>query len=110
VSVLFEKEIKKSKYQFETKEVNFKPNRRSGNKSPNKYDADASTAAMLMVEPIHSKAFSERFGKDIRNQEIEKFKDKNLEVIGILQELAAKKSEIVDKIQHPSMITKVIWL
>jgi hypothetical protein len=51
---------------------------------------------MLMVEPIHSKAFSKRFGKDIRNQEIEKFKDKNLEVIAILQELAAKKLEIVD--------------
>jgi putative transposase len=32
-----------------TKSVNFKPNKKSGNKSPNKYDTDASTAAMLMV-------------------------------------------------------------
>jgi integrase len=76
--------------------LNQTPNKKSLLKAPDQHDMEVSTASMLMVEPIHSKGFSERFGKDIRNQEIEKFKDQNLEVIGILQELAAKKSELVD--------------
>jgi hypothetical protein len=76
--------------------LNEKPNKKSLQLSPERHDKQLSMASMLMAEPTYSKAFSERFGKDIRNQEIEKFKDKNLEVISILQELAAKKSEIVD--------------
>jgi hypothetical protein len=78
------------------KSLNEKPNKKSLQLSPERHDKQSSMASMLMAEPIYSKAFSERFGKDIRNQEIGKFKDKNLEVISILQELAAKKSEIVD--------------
>jgi putative transposase len=72
--------------------LNQTPNKKSLLKAPEQHDMDVSTASMS----VHSKGFSERFGKDIRNQEIEKFKDQNLEVIGILQELAARKSEIVD--------------
>ena len=41
--------------------------------------------------------FSPRFGDDIRRGEVEKFKVQNSEVISILQELAAKKAEIVDR-------------
>ena len=76
--------------------MNQTPNKKSLLKDPEEHDMDVSTALMLMVEPIHSKGFSERFGKDILNQEIEKFKDQNLDVIGILPELATKKSEILD--------------
>ena len=72
--------------------MNQTPNKKSLLKAAEQHNMDVSTASIL----IHSKGFSERFGKDIRNQEIEKCKDQNLEAIGILQELAAKKSEIVD--------------
>ena len=80
-----------------TKNVNFKPNRKSGNKSPNKYDTDASTAAMLMVEPTYSKAFSEFYGEDFRREPVDEFKIQSNSVVSILDEIAAKRSEVVDK-------------
>jgi hypothetical protein len=80
-----------------TKNVNFKPNRKSGNKSPNKYDTDASTAAMVMVEPTYSKAFSEFYGEDFRREPVDEFKIQSNNVVSILDEIAAKRSEVVDK-------------
>ena len=80
-----------------TKNVNLKPNRKSGNKSPNKYDTDASTAAMLMVEPAYSKAFSDFYGEDFRREPVDEFKTQSNNIVSILDEIAAKRSEVVDK-------------
>ena len=77
--------------------LNQSPNSKTCKESAERHDKHVSAASMLMVDPIHSKAFSTRFGDDIRRGEVEKFKAQNSEVISILQELAAKKAEIVDK-------------
>lgn len=79
------------------KTLNSTPNRKSLSKSPEQHDKDVSTASMLMVDPFHTKAFSEHFGKDVRRESIEQFKLENSKVIGVLQELAARKSELVEK-------------
>ena len=50
-----------------------------------------------MVEPKYPKAFSERFGEDPRREEIFKYKLENAKVTSILEELAAKRAEIVDE-------------
>ena len=50
-----------------------------------------------MVEPLYSKAFSEQFGSDFRRDHIDHFKNESKAVISILDEIAAKRSEIVDK-------------
>lgn len=84
-------------FNFFVKNINFKPNSKSGNKSPKKYDRDASTAAMLMVEPTYSKAFSEFYGVDFRCKPVDEFKMQNNNVVSILDEIAAKRAEVVDK-------------
>ena len=77
--------------------LNNTPNRKTLLKSPERHDNDVYMASMLMVEPKHTKAFSTRIGYDPRLKEIEKFRDANRNVISILEELAAKKAEVVDK-------------
>jgi transposase InsO family protein len=79
------------------KNINFKPNSKSGNKSPKKYDTDASTAAMLMIEPTYSKAFSEFYGEDFRREPVDEFKMQNNNVVSILDEIVAKRAEVVNK-------------
>ena len=80
------------------KSINFKPNKKSNFKSPEKHDIHSSTNSMLMIEPRYSKSFSEYYGTDfnwdLRNQS----KTENIKVIGIFDEIAAKRAEIVDKI------------
>jgi len=77
--------------------LNFKPNKKSFPKSPEQHDLDTRTASMLMVDPIYSKAFSEQFGSDFRRDHINPFKNESKAVTSILDEIAAKRSEIVDK-------------
>ena len=52
---------------------------------------------LLMQEPLHPKAFSERYGEDNRRNEISKFKSENFKVVSLLEEIASKKAEIVDR-------------
>ena len=77
--------------------LNKKPNKKSLLKSAEKHDKSVTIASMLMAEPKYPKAFSERFGKDPRRNEISKYKLENAKVTSILEELAAKRAEIVDE-------------
>jgi integrase/transposase InsO family protein len=77
--------------------LNQSPNSKTFKESAERHDTNVSAASMLMVDPIHTKAFSPLFGDDIRRGEVEKFKAQNSEVISILEELASKKAEIVDR-------------
>ena len=90
------KSCRKSVNQY-VKGLNGTPNKKSLFKSPEQHDKHVSVASMLMVEPIHSKAFSERFGKDSRREKVEQFKSENSRVVGILEELATRKAELVEK-------------
>ena len=84
-------------FNLYVRSLNLKPNKKSFDKSPEQQDLDASMASMLMVEPIYSKAFSEQFGSDFRRGHIDQFKNENKGVTSILDEIAAKRSEIVEK-------------
>ena len=79
------------------KSLDMKPNKKTGARAPHSYDSGASVAAKLMIEPQHSKAFSERFGQDFRLEYINKFKKQSDEVVNILDDIAAKRSEVVEK-------------
>jgi len=50
-----------------------------------------------MIEPTYSKAFSEFYGKDFRREPVDEFKIQSNNVVSILDEIAAKRSEVVDK-------------
>ena len=76
--------------------LNKKPNKKSLLKSPHRYDNESITASFLMCEPLYPKAFTERFGDDIRRDEIMNFKSQNNQVISILEQIAAKRAEVVD--------------
>lgn len=76
--------------------LNEAPNLKSGSKAPHKHDMDSKTASMFMVEPIHTKGFSNRFGEDQRRGEINRYKSENAKVVSILEELAAKRAEVVE--------------
>ena len=78
------------------KSLNNKPNKKSARKAPERHDKDVVVASMLMGEPLQTKAFSERFGSDIRRDEISKFKLENNKVRSLLEEIAAKKAEVVN--------------
>ena len=77
--------------------LNSKPNKKSKKKSPERHDLDSSVASQLMSEPKYSKAFSKHFGPDHRRSEIDRFKLESMNVSSILEEIAAKKAELVDK-------------
>jgi len=79
------------------KSLNKKPNKKSFLKAAEKHDTSVTVASMLMVEPKYPKAFSERFGEDPRREEIFKYKLENAKVTSVLEELAAKRAEIVDE-------------
>jgi transposase InsO family protein/integrase len=79
------------------KSLNEKPNKKSLTLSPERHDRQSSMAAMLMAEPAYPKAFSKHFGDDFRFDEISKFKIENSEVVSILNEIALKKAELVNK-------------
>ena len=93
---LEETKIYRSVVNQYVKSLNERPNRKSLLRAPKRHDNDVATAAMLMVDPLHPRGFSERFGKDYRIDEINNFKNQNKEVVGILEQIAARKAEIVD--------------
>ena len=77
--------------------LNQKPNKKTLDDFPTSRDANVSIASTLMSEPIYANAFSKHFGTDFRLDEINKFKLETDDVISVLNIIAAKKSEIVDK-------------
>ena len=78
--------------------LNLKPNTKSRLKSPERYDRDSKVAGMLMTDPIYSKAFSKHISpNDFRRKHIDTFRAENANVTSILQEIAARKAELVDK-------------
>ena len=79
------------------KSLNKKLNKKSLFKAAEQHDKSVTIASMLMVNPKYPKAFSERFGEDARRKEMSKYKLENSRVTSILEELATKKAEIVDK-------------
>lgn len=50
-----------------------------------------------MREPDYSKSFPEHYGEDFRRDSITKYKSENNNVISILDEIAAKRAEVVYK-------------
>jgi integrase/recombinase XerD len=85
------------------KSLNRTPNNKSLIKNPEKHDKDVSTASLFMVEPKYPKAFSEHIREDSRRSEIIKYKDENSRVVSLLEEIAAKKAEIVDRTPFDSL-------
>lgn len=74
-----------------------KPNKKSNNKPPEQHDIDVTVVSMLMTEPEYPKAFSKLYGPDFRRDAIDQFKSQNNDVISILDEIAAKRAELVEK-------------
>ena len=52
---------------------------------------------MLMTEPNYSKAFSEVYGNDFRREYIDQYKLESMGVTSILDEIASKRAELVNK-------------
>lgn len=91
------KAYRKLFFQY-TRSLNLKPNRKSKDKSPERYDLDVSTATMLMVEPkVFKGIFRAFFGSDYRRPEIDRYKIETEGVISLLDEIAAKRAEVVEK-------------
>lgn len=82
-------------FNLYVKSLNLKPNSKSQDKSPEQHDINSKTASMLMVEPTYSRAFSDYYGEDFRREEINKYKSENKDVVNILDEIAARRAEVV---------------
>jgi integrase len=61
-----------------------------------------------MDDPIYTKGFSERFGKDFRVDEIQRYKDETIRISGILDEIAARKAEVVDSTPFDDLDDQII--
>ena len=97
----------KSTVNIYVKSLNKKPNRKSPVKGPESHDLDVSLAAVLMVEPPYAKSFSDKFGYDRRREEVEKYKLENYKVTCLLEEIAAKRAEVVEKTPFDNFETKL---
>ena len=84
-------------FNLYVKNLNLKPNLKSHKKAPDRHDLDISVTSQLMVEPKYSKAFSDFYGSDFRRDHIDQFKLQNIDVISILDEIASKRAEVVEK-------------
>ena len=84
-------------FNLYVKDLVLKPNTNYKIMSPKRLDTDAQVASMLITKPNYSKAFSEVYRTDFRRDQIDQFKNENKVVTSILDEIAAKRSEIVDK-------------
>ena len=84
-------------FNLYVKDLNLKPNIKTNQKAPERHDLESSVASQLMIEPKYSNAFSEFYGPDFRRDHIDQFKSQNNSIISILDEIAAKRAEIVDK-------------
>jgi transposase InsO family protein len=96
-SVLLGSKSYRSIVNLFVKSLNRKPNKKSLLKAAEKHDKSVTIASMFMVDAKYPKAFSERFGEDSRRKEIYKYKLENSKVTSVLEELAAKRAEIVDE-------------
>lgn len=90
------------------KSINKKPNKKSIPKSPERYNNSSKTASILMDEPKYTKAHSSHFGNDPKLFEINNFKRENAKVIGLLEKIAAKKTEIVDKTSFDTIKDNIV--
>jgi len=77
--------------------LNRKPNSKSVLKSPERHDNESKTASLLMSEPRYRKGFSAYFGCDSRIPVINAYRMENSKVSTLLEEIAAKRAEIVDR-------------
>ena len=86
------------KYYFNkyVQSLNNKPNKKSLFKTPKQHDRDVTAASLLMSVPKYPKACSKHIGDDFRVEHVENFKNENKKVIGRLNELAAKRAEVVN--------------
>ena len=84
-------------FNFYVKDLDLKPNTKSKIMSPERLDTDAQIASMLMTEPNYSKAFSEVYGNDFRREYIDQYKLESMGVTSILDEIASKRAELVNK-------------
>jgi len=86
-------------FNLYVKDLGLKPNTKSKIMSPERHDTDTQVASMLMTEPNYSKAFSEVYGTDFRREHIDQYKLKleRMGVTSILDEIASKRAELVDK-------------
>lgn len=76
--------------------LNNTPNLKTSQTSPERHDKSTTAASELMAEPLHLKARSERYGPDFRRDEVKHFSEQNSKVISILEEIAAKRAEVVN--------------
>ena len=84
-------------FKLYLRSLDLKPNKKSGIRTPQSYDLGNSVASKLMIQPQHPKAFSEHYGEDFRRTYINKFKSEANNVISILEEIAQKQAEVVEK-------------
>lgn len=75
--------------------LNQTPNAKA-RRSPERDQKGLSAAVLLMRDPIHPKARSEHIEDDLRLPLVQKYKDESETVFGILEEIAARKAELVD--------------
>ena len=95
-------------FDFYVKDLNLKPNLKSNKKSPDRHDLDSLVASQLMIEPKYTKAFSELYGPDFRRDHIDQFKLQNKDVTSILDEIASKRAEVVEKTPFDYLALQVI--
>ena len=62
-----------------------------------------------MLEPLYLKAQSEHISQDPRLPHVKKYKSEKQKVMGILQELAAQKAELVDKTPFDSFENQLAY-
>ena len=84
-------------FKLYLRSLDLKPNKKSGIRTPQSYDLGNSVASKLMIQTQHPKAFSEHYGEDFRRTYINKFKSEANNVISILEEIAQKQAEVVEK-------------
>lgn len=84
-------------FNLYVKDLDLKPNTKSKTTSPERHDMDAQVASILMTEPKYSKAFSEFYGTDFRREHIDQYKLESMGVTSILDEIAVKRAELVNK-------------
>lgn len=98
----------RSYFNLYIKSLNSIPNKKSLI-GPECYDKGSTTASMLMLEPLYSKAQSEHISEDPRLPHVKKYKLDKQKVMGFLQELAAQKAELVDKTPFDSFENQLAY-
>ena len=88
-----------------TQSLNKTVNKKSKKETPETRYLRTNTASKLMRDPKHTKAFSTRDEGyyDPRMDEIDEYKSQNSQVIKILDEIAAKKAEVVGNTPFDSL-------